>query len=144
VEADYLELQLIVSKSWDVAFSPSAAVKYNYSPDIFGEDGDGHAVQGDFGVIVPMAFLGDIGLSGSVGYQDIEGDNFTVGYDYAWYRFGAYRDIAGFKVDVSYFGTDMSDDLQNFAYPDSYTDDNNLSNLIEPHLVLTVSRSFSF
>jgi uncharacterized protein (TIGR02001 family) len=167
-EADYVELQLILSKSFDMAWSPTIAGKYNYSPDTFGEDGDAHAIQGDVGITVPMGFLGDIGISGTVGYQTVDGDkssgkdlclpytngelNDAVcgagfgpvldGYDYVYWRIGVSKEIAGFKFDGSYHVTDMSEDLKTF-YPRT-GEPSDFRDLIEPHVVLTVSRSFSF
>jgi uncharacterized protein (TIGR02001 family) len=156
-EADYFEAQLLLSKTFDVAWTPSVAVKYNFSPDFFGSDGTAHAVQGDLGVLVPMGFFGDTGFSASVGYQTVEGDEssgsqlgflesdgVTIldGYDYVWWRVGAYKDIGGFKVDISYFGTDESSDLEGL-YP-SLPEPADFRDLIESHVVLTVSRSFSF
>jgi len=159
-EADYIEAQLLLSRSFDAPWSPGVSFKYNYSPDTFGEDGDAHSVQGDGGVIVPLGFLGDIGFGATVGYQTVEGDKSsgaqlgilepdgTVldGFDYVWWRVGAFKDIAGFKVDVSYYQTDRSDDLETFFGPTDNFGDTSSSyrELIEPHLVLTVSRSFSF
>ncbi|MGQ0659029.1 MAG: TorF family putative porin [Chromatiales bacterium] len=155
-EADYIEAQLLVSRSFDTAWSPSVAFKYNYSPDFFGEDGDAHHVQGDGGVLVPLGFLGDVGFSATVGYQTVEGDKSSGsqlgilqpdgsvldGYDYVWWRFGVYKDIAGFKVDVSYHATDESEDLETF-FPNT-PQPGDFRDLIEPHVVLTVSRTFSF
>lgn len=155
--ANYFEAQLVASKTFDLPWSPSVSAKYNYSPDFFGSDGSAHAVQGDVGVIAPLGFFGDTGFSASVGYQTVEGDEtsgsqlgflesdgVTVldGYDYVWWRVGAYKDIGGFKVDISYFGTDESSDLEG-VYP-SLPDPSDFRDLIESHVVLTVSRSFTF
>ncbi len=159
-EADYIEAQLLVSRSFDMAWSPGVSFKYNFSPDTFGEDGNAHNFQGDAGVIVPLGFLGDVGFSATVGYVNTEGDHSSStiespalglfepdgspldGFDYVWWRAGVYKDIAGFKVDISYHATDESEDLETFfprtAEPGDFRD------LIEPHVVLTVSRSFSF
>jgi len=174
-DADYIEAQLLLSKTFELTWSPSVAFKYDYSPDFFGEDGEAHAVQGDLGVVVPLGFLGDVGFSGSVGYQTVEGDHssgcdnpltnppagspgsqpcffeadgVTVvdGYDYVWWRVGAYKDIGGFKVDISYHATDLSEDLKAFYgfTPPRNSAEPEFRDLVDPHIVLTVSRSFSF
>lgn len=167
-EANYLEGQIIVSKSFEAPWAPSVALKYDYSPDFFGSDGDGHAVQGDVGVTVPMGFLGDVGVSATVGYQDVEGDESSSsssvvalggaplfefdgvtpleGVDYVWWRVGVAKTIAGFKFDGSYYATDMSDDLKGFFgfVPPRDSAEPEFRDLIESRIVLTVSRSFTF
>lgn len=157
VEADYIEAQVLVSKSFETAWSPAVAVRYNYSPDNFGEDGESHNFQGDVGVTVPLGFLGDVGFSATAGYVTVEGDKSSGaqlgilepdgsvldGYDYLWGRAGIYKDIGGFKLDLSYHLTDQTDDLRTF-YPDNGQNSSNFGNLIEPHVVFTVSRTFSF
>ncbi len=159
-DADYFEAQVLLSKSFEAPLSPSVAVKYNFSPDFFGEDGTAHAVQGDVGIVAPLGFLGDVGFSATVGWQDVEGDQSSStpsrpalglflpdgapldGFDYVWWRIGAYKDVGGFKFDVSYHMTDLSDDLETLY--GSFPEPSDFRDLIEPHLVLTVSRSFSF
>lgn len=143
-DADYGEFQLILSKSFDALWAPAASIKYNYSPDFFGEDGSAHAFQGDLGITVPMGVLGDVGISGTVGYQDVEGDKssgFQGGYDYWWYRAGVYKIIYGFKIDVSYHATDESSSLKSF-YPRT-PEPTDFRDLIDPHVVLTISRTFT-
>ena len=137
-----------------VALAPSIGVTYNYSPDFFGSDGDGHAVQGTFGLSLPYG----LSLYGNVGYQDVAGDKTTGnaarnaglwtskhnGYDYVWYGVGVNKTIKGFKLDLGYYGTDESKSLE-AAYPNAplaADGDKNFHHLIEGRVVFTVSRSF--
>ena len=52
---------------------PTIAIGYNYSLDFFGEDGDGHYVNGTLDLALPWRF----GLGFEIGYQDVEGDKTT-------------------------------------------------------------------
>ncbi|HTT08524.1 MAG TPA: TorF family putative porin [Gammaproteobacteria bacterium] len=76
-DADYGEFQGIVNYAFsDTFLSPSVTLKYDFSPDFYGSDGDAHAVEGDLALTVPTGplGLGDLGFEAAVGYQTVDGD----------------------------------------------------------------------
>jgi uncharacterized protein (TIGR02001 family) len=97
-----------LSYAFAVALEPTVAAKYYYSPDFFGEDGDGHYINGSLSLSLPMGF----GLGGEVGYQDVEGDQTTPdGFDYVHYRIGVSKAVLGFDLDLSFHNTAEDEDL---------------------------------
>ncbi|GEM_PF-800241 len=71
------------------------------------------------------------------------GTKYQDGYDYTWWRVGVNKTIDGFLVDISYYGTSETTSLKNF-YFDNPGAEVNPRSLIEPHVVATISRNFTF
>ncbi len=152
VEADYGEVNIGVSHVFEGQLAPSVGVNYFYSPDIFGEDGNSHTVQGSFGLTLPA----EIGFYTNVGYVDVEGDKSSGravgitlsngaildGYDYAYFNVGVYKVFKGFKLDIGYHGTDESKDLEAFYGTTPTASGDVFRDLITGEVVFTVSRSF--
>ncbi len=107
-ELNFLELHVGLSYGFDVALSPAIGVGYDYSPDFYGEDDTGHHYTGSLDLILPM----DIGLGATYGYQDVEGDVTSPdGFDYAYWKVGFSKEIAGFELELSYWDTDEEEML---------------------------------
>lgn len=81
----------------DVALEPSIGFGVAYSPDFFGETGDGVYVSGTLDLSLPMGF----GLSFLVGNQDID----NTGTNYTHYVVGLNKSVAIFDLDMSYYDT---------------------------------------
>jgi uncharacterized protein (TIGR02001 family) len=90
----------------DVSLEPSVGFGVAYSPDFFGEDGDGLYLSGTLDLSLPMGF----GLSFLVGHQDVDGDKTSgpAGFDYTHYVVGLNKSVSIFDFDVSYY--DSSDE----------------------------------
>jgi uncharacterized protein (TIGR02001 family) len=145
VDADYAELNAGVGHTFQVPFSPTLTFNYYYSPNFFGEDEAAHDFQLNGGLSLPLG----IGAYTTVGYQTVKGDKSSGalgGYSYAYYQAGANYTLKGFKLDVSWTGTDLSESLKEF-YPNpdptnaAYTGDN-FRKLAEGTFLLTISRTF--
>jgi uncharacterized protein (TIGR02001 family) len=100
----------------DLPLSPKITGGYNYSPDFYGEDGDGHYVSGRLDLSLPYDFT----LYGLVGYQWVEGDHLTGngngengenGFDYTHWQIGISRPVLGFVLDLNYQNTDNANFL---------------------------------
>jgi hypothetical protein len=108
IGADYFEVALGVSKTFDIPFSPTVGVTYNYSPDFFGEDDIGQHIQ------VSLSAEGPWGLIpyANWGRQDVKGGEYSEyfatpkGYDYWWYSAGLRKAVGGFTLDAGYVSTD--------------------------------------
>jgi len=104
IDADYFEINLGITKTFEAQLSPTLGFNYHYSPDYFGEDGESHHFGGAFGITLPG------GLAPYVrgGYQDVEGDEFSAyfgtpdGYDWEYFQIGAAYPILGFTLDLSW------------------------------------------
>ncbi len=147
-EADYGEAYVGASYTFDHDFSPSLGAHYYWSPDVFGEDGHGHYVQGNVGVSVPFAYS-STGFNpyGIVGYQDVEGDKltgFAGGFDYVWWQVGGYVTVKGFKLDLSYIDAEDSSSLDTVFSPTVLPDGSiaDFSDLTQGTVLFTVSRTF--
>ena len=124
-ELNFLEFHVGLSYGFDVALSPTIGVGYDYSPDFYGEDDAGHHYSGSLDLTLPM----DIGLGGTYAYQDVEGDVTSPdGFDYAYWRIGISKEIAGFGLDLSYWDTDEEEMLG--------------EDIASERIVFSVSRSF--
>jgi uncharacterized protein (TIGR02001 family) len=110
-EANFVEGHVGLSYALSaLPLAPTLGVGYNYSPDFFGEDGDGHYVNGKLDLSLPYGF----GLGGEIGYQWVEGDKTTGhdqgmnghdGYDYTHYKVGLSKELLGFNLELSYQDT---------------------------------------
>jgi len=142
VDADYAEINFGVSHTFQAQLSPTVGFNYYYSPNFFGEDDAAHAFQFNGGLTLPMG----IGAYVMGGYQTVKGDKSSGerglnlgGYNYAYYQAGTNYTFKGFKLDVSWTGTDMDESLKEF-YPNSSPD--NFRKLVEGTFLFTVSRTF--
>ncbi len=123
--ADYWETSFSVKHAFEEIFLSTAGVTYFYSPDFFGEDGAGHAIEGNLGLSLPF----ESGLGIVLGYQDVAGDELSGGYDYIWWQIGIYHEWAGLNFDLSYH--DVDDESEACG-----------GDLCDERLVLTLSRTF--
>lgn len=123
-ELDFIEGYLGLCYTFSgLPLQPAIGLKYYFSPDFFGEDGDGHYINGTLSFSLPLGLL----LAFEAGYQDVEGDETTGsgqgedgddGYDYANWRIGLSKEVKGFKLELSYhdtneekfLGEDIADD----------------------------------
>lgn len=104
IDADYWEINLGITKTFESQLSPTLGFNYNYSPDFFGEDGESHHVGGALSITLPF------GLSpyAKGGYQTVEGDEFSAffgtpdGYDWEYVQIGATYPLLGFTLDFSW------------------------------------------
>lgn len=138
VEADYGELNLGVSHTFAGQLTPTVGFNYFYSPEAFGEDGSAHTFQFNGGVTLPMG----VGLYGVFGYSTTEGDKSSGalgGVSYQYFQAGGNYVVKGFKLDVSYVGTDLSESLKEFYLN---TSPDNFRKLVEGEVVFTISRTF--
>ena len=98
---NYLEGYGKLNYTWEgVTLTPSLEVGLYYSPDYFGEDGDGVYPYGTFGVSLPYAFNPYV----TVGYQYVEGDQSSGpdGFDYVHYAIGVNKTLGHFTADLSW------------------------------------------
>jgi hypothetical protein len=138
IDGDSVEINFGVSHTFEAQLSPTVGFNYYFSPNFYGEDGAGHAFQFNGGLTLPM----DIGAYVMGGYQTVKGDKYSGalgGYNYAYYQAGTNYMLKGFKLDVSWTGTDMDESLKDF-YPNTSPD--NFRTLIQGTFLLTVSRTF--
>ena len=138
VEADYGEFNVGVSHTFESQLTPTVGFNYYYSPDNFGEDGPAHTFQFNGGITLPMG----VGLYAVYGYSTTEGDKSSGalgGFSYQYFQAGGNYTIKGFKLDISYVGTDESESLKEFYAP---TSPDNFRKLIEGEAVFTISRTF--
>lgn len=109
IGADYLEASIGVSKTFDIALSPTVGFTYNYSPDFFGEDGVGQHFQ----LSVSAALPGGFTTYANLGKQTVRGDEYSEyfltpnGYRYLWWNAGVRKALGGFTLDLSWVDTDM-------------------------------------
>lgn len=115
-----------------IALSPELGLSYNYSPDFYGADDDGHHLLGTLDLTLPY----ELGLGGQLGYQNVKGgettgggagENGGSGFDYLYWGLGLSREIKGFVLDLSYWDTDEEDFLGSSA---------------DSRIVFTLSRTF--
>lgn len=160
IDADFWEINIGVAKTFEMALSPSVAVNYNYSPDFFGEDGDGHHVGISLGMTLPMGISPYINF----GHQEVEGDEFSAyfgtpdGYDWDYFQIGASYDVVGFTLDLSWVWVTEGGNCggagqqlcawnggfdtfyNNYSY--SAEDNTSYKDLTDDAIVFSISRSF--
>lgn len=102
-DSDYVEVYGGLNYAFAAAWEPAIGAKVYYSPDFFGETGDGTAVEGTLDLALPVAGLG---LGFLVGYQDVDD---IGGYDY--WNVSLSKSIGIFDFGLTYSDTgDTSDD----------------------------------
>ena len=121
---DFFEVYGSLGYTFGGDLEPSVGVFMAYTPDYFGEIGDGFYVAGDFGISLPHGFS----LAAQIGHQDLEESN--GGVDYSHYSIGLSKDIGIFTLDGSWY--DSLDDADVWWGGDNYVE----------ALVFTVSSSF--
>ena len=102
---DFGEVYGSLSYSFGGTLEPAADAGFAYSPDYFGEDGDSIYGHGSLGITMPYG----IGLKGTVGYLDVDGDKTTGaigGYDYVHYSVALSKEIGIFTLDLSWNDSD--------------------------------------
>ena len=124
--ADYDYFEFLLGLGYSFTETVGAGFTYAYSPDFFGEDGDGHYVAGNVDLSLPQGF----GLSFLVGHQDVEGDKTSGpnGFDYSHWQVGLSKEVGMFGFDLTYFdafdendcGGDICDGLLVFTVSSSW------------------------
>lgn len=103
---DYAEVYFKTSYAFEgVTYSPTVKGGVYYSPDYFGEDGDGVYGFGTVAFTLPY----DIGLSATVGYLTVDGDKttgFMDGYDYVHYSIGVSKALGKLNFGLSWNDAD--------------------------------------
>ena len=105
-EENFAEVYAGASYTFETELEPAISAGVAYSPDFFGEDGDAVYLNGGLDFSLPHGF----GLSFSVGWQDVEGDQTTGpdGFDYVHYSIGVSKDVGPLSLSVSW--NDANDD----------------------------------
>jgi len=130
---DYVELHGGLNYAFaNLPLEPNIGVGFNYSPDFYGEDGNGYYYSGTLRLTLPYSF----GLGFELGYQNVEGDKTTGnglgldgrdGYDYLFWKIGLSKEVLGFNLDVSYYDTNEEEYFGQIG---------------DSRFVLSISRSF--
>lgn len=100
-EEDFFEAYANLGYTFSgVQLEPSVEAGVAYSPDFFGEDGDGIYVHGS----LDLSLAYDFGVSFYVGYQDIEGDKLSgpAGFEYTHYSVALSRSFGPLDLSVSW------------------------------------------
>ncbi len=132
-EFDYWELKAAGSISPVEALTVGASI--NYSPEFFGETGDGLYLEGNASYAFSDA-LSFSGLFANQSIDDVDGPGAgTVDGDYNTWNLGGSYAMHGFKLDLRYYDTDIdvSDAIATFATTDE--------SLYDGAIVATVSRA---
>ena len=95
---DFLEFYGSLGYTWDTEYQPSADIGIAYSPDFYGEDDTGIWVHGGLGFSIPDMVDPYV----QVGYQDVDGDKTSDGFDYTYYAIGVSKSIDIFTFDLSW------------------------------------------
>ena len=103
VAADYNYLEGFGKLNYtfeNVQLAPSIEVGLYYSPDYFGEDGEGVYTYGTFGATLPYDFSPYV----TVGYQYVAGADTSgpAGFDYVHYAIGVSKTLGHFTADLSW------------------------------------------
>jgi uncharacterized protein (TIGR02001 family) len=105
-EENFFEVYASTGYTFPGALEPSVGIGIAYSPDFFGEDGDGVYINGSLDLSLPHGF----GLSFYVGHQDVEGDQTTgpEGFNYTHYSIGISKSLGPLSLSASW--NDADDD----------------------------------
>ena len=103
-EENFFEVYAGTGYTFPGALEPSVGVGIAYSPDFFGEDGDGVYLNGSLDLTLPH----DFGLSFYVGWQDVSGDQTTGpdGFDYTHYSIGISKALGPISLSASWNDAD--------------------------------------
>ena len=108
VGADYnfVEVYGNLGYTFKASLEPTVDVSFAYSPDFFGEDGDGLYLHSKLSFFFPYGF----GAYTTFAYQDVDGDltSGRVGCDYTHYAVGLTYEYRMLTFDASW--NDASDD----------------------------------
>lgn len=106
--ADYnfVEVYGNLGYTFEAPLEPTIDVGFAYSPDFFGEDGDGLYLHSKLSFTLPYNF----GAYTLFAYQDVDGDltSGPIGFDYSHYAFGLTYAYSILTFDASW--NDASDD----------------------------------
>jgi uncharacterized protein (TIGR02001 family) len=133
LDPSYFESHLGLTYTWEPA---TIGGNWNWSPDFFGEDGDGNALWFTLDFALPKNFS----IGGEYGVQDVKGDKLTNGYDYNWWRIGLGWELFGYGLDLSYWDSDYY--KQNDLTGGDPAVIDALQKISEDRIVFTISRSF--
>ncbi len=100
-EEDFFEAYANLGYSFsDLLLQPTLGAGVAWSPDFFGEDGDGVYVHGNLDLSLPH----DFGLSFYAGYQDVAGGKLSGpgGFNYVHYSIGLGRSFGPVDLSVSW------------------------------------------
>lgn len=96
---DFWEIYGSISKAFEGSLAPSVSVGFAWSPDFYGEDGDGIYINSSIGISLPAGINPYV----NIGYQDVSGDETTpAGFDYWHYAVGASKSFGAFTFDISW------------------------------------------
>ncbi len=109
---NFFEIYGVASYTFaSVQHTPSVEAGVSYSPDFFGEDGDGVYLYSTAGLSLPYDFSPYV----TIGYQDVEGDKSSGpnGFDYFHYAIGLSKAFGPISLDLSWHDADLDgcDDL---------------------------------
>jgi uncharacterized protein (TIGR02001 family) len=101
---DYVEAKIALS--YDFGFL-SATASYNYSPDFFGNEGEGSgtAHYPKFAINVPV--MGKVDLGAYIAKQYVEKNTVYGAPDYTEYNVSAKINVVGFDVSLAYSDTSI-------------------------------------
>lgn len=104
-EENFVEAYANAGYALPVRFEPAIGVGVAYSPNFFGEDGDGVYLHGALDLSLPQGF----GLSFYLGWQDVSGDKTTPGgFNYMHYSIGLSKSLGPLVLAASW--NDAEDD----------------------------------
>ena len=103
-EENFVEAYANAGYTFPGAFEPSVSAGLAWSPDFFGEDGDGIYLNGGLDLSLPH----DFGLSFYVGWQDVEGDQTSGpgGFNYTHYSISISKSIGPLSLSASWNDAD--------------------------------------
>ncbi len=103
-EENFVEMYASAGYTFSGVLEPSVSAGIAWSPDFFGEDGDGIYLNGSLDLSLPHGF----GLSFYVGWQDVEGDKTSGpdGFNYTHYSIGISKSVGALDLSASWNDAD--------------------------------------
>ena len=103
-EENFVEVVASTGYTFPGELEPSVGIGVAWSPDFFGEDGDGIYLHSSLDLTLPHGF----GLSFLVGWQDVAGDQTTGpgGFNYTHYSIGISKSIGPLSLGASWNDAD--------------------------------------